>query len=479
MTDARAPLTPTRLAVLLIEDDPVLRRVCAQALALADLPVVAVDSAEAGLRALAGPPDAGAAPGEPLAWGAVVSDVCLPGLDGLALLRRLAQEGPPLPVLLVTGHGDIAMAVAAMRDGAYDFIEKPFTGDRLVDSVGRALDKHRLVLENQALRQRLDALAARPSGATRLLGDAPAMRELRRHIEALAPLDVEVLIYGETGTGKEEVARALHEASGRRGEFVALNCGALPESVFESEIFGHESGAFTGAARRRIGKIEHAQGGTLFLDEIETMPAALQVKLLRVLQQGQVERLGGNQAVPVDCRVVAASKADLKALSDAGPFRADLYYRLHVASLALPPLRQRREDVPLLMGHFMAQAAARYHRPAPGWTAEQMARWLAHDWPGNVRELKNTAHRCCLGLEPGSPAGAAAPPEPGAGAGLAETLERIERQLIEEALAACDGQVSRAAERLQMPRKTLYDKLARMGLPARRPPEAPGTGHAG
>ncbi len=448
------PLSSTAggsLQVLLIEDDAVLRRVCVQALDLADLPGVAVGSAEEGLARLAAPlPDG-------LAWGVVVSDVCLPGLDGRVLLQRLPRQGLSLPVILVTGHGDIAMAVEAMRDGAYDFIEKPFGGDRLVESVRRALDRQRLSLENQDLRARLERLAAGGQGSGRLLGDAPAMRTLRRHIEALAPLDVEVLIQGETGSGKEEVARALHEASGRRGEFVALNCAALPESVFESEVFGHESGAFTGAGRRRIGRIEHAQGGTLFLDEIESMPLSLQVKLLRVLQQGTLERLGSNQIIAVDCRLLAATKVDLLALSETGAFRADLYYRLHVAPLQVPPLRQRREDVPLLLAHFLAEAAARYRRQAPVLSPAQLARWLAHDWPGNVRELKNVAHRLCLGLdEPGETLS-----EPG---GLVHTLDQVERLLIEEALAVCEGQVSRAAERLQLPRKTLYDKLARLGL---------------
>ncbi|NDY90183.1 sigma-54-dependent transcriptional regulator [Ideonella livida] len=464
---------PPPLEVLLVEDDPDVRRTCAQALRLEDLPVVAVADAEAALALLAADPAR--------CWGAVVSDVRLPGQDGMAVLRGLQVQAPGLPVILMTGHGDIAMAVQAMRDGAYDFLEKPFSGDRLADVVRRALDKRRLLLENQALRERLAQVSQQTQDGPALVGQAPAMRALRRHIQALAPLDVEVLLYGETGTGKEEVARALHQASGRRGPFVALNCGALPESVFESEVFGHESGAFTGAARRRIGKIEHAQGGTLFLDEIESMPLALQVKLLRVLQQGVLERLGGNQPVAVDCRIVAASKVDLKAWSDEGRFRADLYYRLHVACLPLPPLRQRREDIPLLMAHFLAQAAARYHLAAvPGWTPAQMARWQAQDWPGNVRELKNTAHRLCLGLEP-----EAEPPAPGPGVGvgegtapsplvpwtgdgLARTLEQVERQLIEAALTACAGQVAAAAERLQLPRKTLYDKMARLGIATRR-----------
>jgi two-component system C4-dicarboxylate transport response regulator DctD len=284
------------------------------------------------------------------------------------------------------------------------------------------------------------------------------MQAVRRLVEALAPTGVDILIHGETGCGKEVVARAIHAASGRRGPFVAINCGALPESVFESEVFGHEAGAFTGAAKRRIGRIEHACGGTLFLDEIESMPLALQVKLLRVLQERVVERLGSNTGIAVDCRVVAATKEDLKVLAEAGRFRADLYYRLHVAILDLPPLRERREDIPLLMGHFLAEAATRYQREAPPWTPEDLARWLAHDWPGNVRELKNTAERWCLGLPDGLG------PQAGADTSLTAQVERAERQAIGAALRHTGGQVAAAAEILRLPRKTLYDKLARLGI---------------
>jgi two-component system C4-dicarboxylate transport response regulator DctD len=284
-------------------------------------------------------------------------------------------------------------------------------------------------------------------------------------VAALAPTDVDILINGETGSGKEVVARAIHSASGRRGPFVAINCAALPESVFESEMFGHEAGAFTGAGKRRIGKIEYAHGGTLFLDEIESMPLNLQVKLLRALQERSIERLGGNAPVAVDCRAVAASKADLKALSEAGQFRADLYYRLNVVSIDLPPLRRRQEDIPLLMGHFLQQAAKRFGREVPAWGPAELARWQAQPWPGNVRELKNAAERFCLGLDQpqaASPAGSA----PGAELPLARRLELAEQGFIEAALAACHGNVALAAERLQLPKKTLYDKLARLQIAA-------------
>jgi two-component system C4-dicarboxylate transport response regulator DctD len=265
--------------------------------------------------------------------------------------------------------------------------------------------------------------------------------------------------------GKEVVARAIHDASGRRGPFVAINCGALLDSVFESELFGHEAGAFTSAGKRRIGRIEYASGGTLFLDEIETMPLNLQVKLLRVLQERSIERLGSNAPIAVDCRVVAASKVNLHAAAEAGQFRQDLFYRLNVVSLDIPPLRQRREDIPLLMAAFLHDAARRYQRPPADWTPADLARWSAHDWPGNVRELKNTAERWALGLPDGLAGGDALPGQTiGPRASLAEQIDQVEKHLIEDALRRCDGQVTRTAEWLGTPRKTLYDKLQRHGI---------------
>nr|WP_295006763.1 sigma-54 dependent transcriptional regulator [uncultured Dechloromonas sp.] len=321
--------------VFLVEDDAAVRKGCEQALSLADIGVRGFADGESMLAALAA--------GNPAL---VVSDVRLPGKDGLELLRDVRRVDRELPVLLMTGHGDVAMAVEAMREGAHDFIEKPFPSERLIAAVRSGMEKRALIVENRLLKERLAGQGE--GGVARLVGQSPAIQRLRQLVGTLAPTGVDILINGETGAGKEVVARAIHDASGRRGAFVAINCGALPETVFESELFGHEAGAFTGAGKRRIGRIEHAGGGTLFLDEIESMPLNLQVKLLRVLQERSVERLGSNAAVHVDCRLVAASKADLKALSDAGQFRADLYYRLNVVSLDLPPLRQRRQDLSLI-----------------------------------------------------------------------------------------------------------------------------------
>jgi len=433
------------IQAFLIEDDAAVRRAAAQAIALAGLQVKSFGAAEPALAQLT---DSFS--------GVVVSDIKLPGRDGLMLLSDVVAIDREIPVILITGHGDITMAVQAMRDGAYDFMEKPFSGDRLVDIVRRGLEKRRLVLENRKLKEQL----AHGIEVT-LIGNTPAIQRVRRLVAALAPTDVDILVHGETGTGKEVVARAIHVTSGRCGPFVAINCGAVPESVFESEVFGHEPGAFTGAVKRRIGKLEYAQGGTLFLDEIESMPLALQVKLLRVLQERVVERLGGNEQIPVTCRVIAATKADLKHLSEGGRFRSDLYYRLNVATIDIPPLRERREDIPMLMAHFLRVATERYHCAAPEWTSENLDQWLAYDWPGNVRELKNVADRFCLGLQTASEGTVSPktdiPP-------LAERVERVERSIIEEALRRAGGQVGRAAENLRIPRKTLYDKLNRFGL---------------
>jgi two-component system C4-dicarboxylate transport response regulator DctD len=430
--------------VFLVEDDAAVRKGCEQALSIADIAVRGFGDAESLLAALPG--------GNPAL---IVTDVRLPGRNGLAVLREVRRLDRDLPVLLMTGHGDVAMAVEAMREGAFDFIEKPFPSERLIASVKSALEKRALIAENRQLRERV--------GASAIIGQSPAIQRIRQLVATLAPTGVDILINGETGAGKEVVARAIHEASGRRGAFVAINCGALPESVFESELFGHEAGAFTGAGKRRIGRIENANGGTLFLDEIESMPLNLQVKLLRVLQERTVERLGSNAAIPVDCRLVAASKADLKALSDTGQFRADLYYRLNVVSLDLPPLRERRDDIPLLMAHFLQEAATRFQRPPATWTPADLARWTAHDWPGNVRELKNVAERWALGL-PDALGTSEASPLPGAS--LADQVDAAERRIIEGALSACEGNVARAAELLQTPKKTLYDKLVRLGVSA-------------
>ena len=436
------------LTVLIVEDDPHVLLGCQQALQLEDIDSEGVGSAEEALARV-----------EADFAGIVVSDIRLPGMDGLQLLAELKRRDPRLPVVLITGHGDIGMAVGAMRDGAYDFIEKPFSPERLVEVVRRALEQRGLAREVNALRRQL---AGRQALEQRIIGRSPAMQQLRELIANVADTGANVLIEGETGTGKELVARCLHDFSRRQGkEFVALNCGGLPESLFESEIFGHEANAFTGAGKRRIGKIEHADGGSLFLDEIESMPLALQIKLLRVLQEHSLERLGSNQPIAVDCRVIAATKADLAELGQRGEFRSDLYYRLNVVSLELPPLRDRREDILLLFEHFLQLAALRFDRALPELDRRTAATLQAHDWPGNVRELRNVAERFALGLPVFKKSDAA--PD-GSGPGFAEAVEAFERNLLGAALERHAGNLSQAAVELGMAKTTLFDKVKKYGL---------------
>jgi len=389
--------------------------------------------------------------------GVIVSDVRMPGMSGLELLNQLQSRDADLPVILLTGHGDVPMAVEAIRDGAYDFLEKPFSPETLMRTLRRALDKRRLVLENRRLHEQADAKAQLDAS---LLGVSPSLQTLRRQVLDLSQLPVNVVIRGETGSGKELVARCLHDFGPRASKpFVALNCAAIPEHLFEAELFGHESGAFTGAQGKRIGKLEYANGGTLFLDEIESMPLAQQVKLLRVLQDQRLERLGSNQSISVDLRIVAATKPDLLDEARAGRFREDLAYRLNVAELRLPPLRERREDIPLLFGHFARAAAQRLGRQPPELSSAQLSHLLSHDWPGNVRELANAAERQTLGLSQGP----AAPPVE-AGQSLAAQQEAFEAQCLRAALTRHKGDIKAVLNELQLPRRTLNEKMQRHGL---------------
>jgi two-component system C4-dicarboxylate transport response regulator DctD len=438
------------MQAILVEDEAALRLATTQTLELGGFTVTACASAEEAGALIQADFD-----------GVIVSDVRLPGRSGLDLLAQVAALDADLPVIMVTGHGDVAMAVGAMRSGAYDFIEKPFGAERLLDAVRRAQDKRSLVLENRKLKT---AWALHPD-TPQLVGHSAAIERLKVLIRNIAPAGVDILINGDTGTGKEVVARLIHAASARKGNFVAINCGALPESVFESEMFGHEAGAFTGAQKRRIGKLEYANGGTLFLDEIESMPMALQVKLLRVLQERRLERLGGNDAIAVNFRVVAASKADLLELSAQGQFREDLYYRIGVATLDLPRLSERSDDIPLLLAHFVQDAAQRYGRDVPAFSGAQMAQWQAARWPGNVRELRNFADRLVLGLVATNTESVA----PAAAGSLPQLVDAFERDRINQALDAAGGNVAQAADQLGIPRKTMYDKLKKYQLtPARK-----------
>jgi DNA-binding NtrC family response regulator len=435
--------------VVLIEDDTDLAAGLQMALEGAGLRVHAFDAVAPALEHIAVQPP-----------NAVLTDLYLgeeDGLTGLDALTRVKSADTTLPVVLMTARGSVTTAVEAIRSGAYDFIEKPFDKGLLLAVINRAVEQNRLTTENRELRQRL----VFASGIERVLvGDSPGMRELRSMVLRVAPTPANVIILGETGAGKEMVARCLHEFSGRSGPFVAINCAAVPETLFESELFGHEAGAFTGAGKQRVGKIEHASGGTLFLDEIEAMPLHLQAKILRVLQERQVERLGGNRLVPVDLRVVAASKVDLKKHSLDDKFRLDLYYRLNVAGVKIPPLRDRREDVPLLLTHFLQDAALRLGQQPVSPSREVQQRMLAYDWPGNVRELRNAAEQLQWGI-PLSIDGECS--ETHAGAAVPHSLEEIllgfERAVLDEALRRNAGSANAVCAELRINNSTLYRKM--------------------
>lgn len=396
--------------------------------------------------------------------GVVISDINMPKTDGHQLMAKIKVIDSAIPTILLTGFGDISMAVKAMRNGAYDFIEKPFNNDDLVDTVKRALENRSLVLENRKLKKEIETHC---SPGPRILGNSENIVQMRNILNQVMDAPADILIDGETGTGKELVARYLHDHSIRRdNNFVALNCGAIPENIIESELFGAEQGAYTGADKKRIGKFEYANGGTLFLDEIESTPMALQIKLLRVLEERKVVRLGANEGVELDVRVIAATKVDLVELCEEGLFRKDLYYRLNLVKVDIPPLRERIEDVPLLFLHFARIASARYKKELISLSQAHKAQLLSYEWPGNVRELRNLAERYILLGE------AAAfnfkentkTSLMNNGMGLTKRVEFFEKFLIEEALANNEGCIKDTMEELKLARKTLYDKMKKYGL---------------
>lgn len=435
--------------VVFIDDDDELRRANVQTLKLQGFTVGAHATARSALPTLHRDFD-----------GVVVTDIRMPDIDGLQLFHRLRDVDPEIPVILITGHGDIATAVQCMHDGAYDFLAKPYSADRLITAITHAAEKRHLVLENRRLREAAFAVEA---DEVPFIGTTPAMQRIKQTLRHIADADVDVLVEGETGTGKEVVATALHRLSRRRHRaLVAINCGALPESVIESELFGHEAGAFTGAQKKRIGRIEHASGGTLFLDEIESMPLAVQVKLLRVLESRQITPLGSNEVRNLDLRVVAATKEDLGSPAIRAKFREDLFYRLNVVTIRIPPLRERRDDIPLLFAHYLGHASRRFHRDIPELPASVNQHVLTHDWPGNVRELAHYAERVVLGVL--NTSASDSPAAASNSQSLPERMEQFEAQLIRDALQAHHGDIKATLESLGIPRKTFYDKLQRHGI---------------
>jgi two-component system response regulator HydG len=389
-------------------------------------------------------------------------DIKMPGMDGMELQARLREADPDLTVIIMTGYASVETAVTALKHGAYDYITKPVDPDELSHLVAKALEHKRARREVVRLRENLQE--AFPS--LELIGKSPAMKKVTELIEMVANTEATVLITGESGTGKEVVARAIHSAGPRRYmPMVTIHCGALTETLLESELFGHEKGAFTGAQFRKKGKFEVADGGTVFLDEISDISLKTQTDLLRVLQEKEIVRVGGNQTVAVDFRCVAATNKNLDALVKAGSFRPDLYYRLHVFCIDLPPLRDRKEDIPLLVNHFLNKFCMATSRSMPGLSSEALEVLMRHDWPGNVRELENAVERALVvgrgsEIRPSDFSFQFQADEPKGG----KTLEDVERVHIERILRETQHNLSRAARILDIDRTTLYNKLRRYGL---------------
>ena len=397
----------------------------------------------------------------------VITDLKMPGsLSGLDLLKQIKHERPETLVLVITAHGTIETAVEAMRLGAHDYISKPVDLEMLRHQVRRAFEHYQLTEENRRLRQRLMAAGEFPE----MVGQSAAMREVFTRIQQVADKEVTVLLQGESGTGKELVARAIHNASPRRkGPFVATNIAALPDTLIESELFGHEKGAFSGAIRQKPGCFEMAQGGTLLLDEVGEMPPKTQVDLLRVLEQREVRRIGGEQLLPVDVRLVAATHQDLEQLVEEGKFRDDLYYRLNVVPLRVPPLRERRDDVPLLVNHFLQQAEQRHGGEPKRMAGAAMRVLCDYSWPGNVRQLRNLMERLVVTVEDSTIHTGDLPPEMRVEPRqIAMTLEaavgEVEKEAILAALNKCNQHRERAAKVLEISVRTLHYKMNRYGL---------------
>jgi len=444
--------TPDSGPILLVDDEAPIRQAVTQWLGLAGFETLVHEQASTAVNTLSVDFP-----------GVVVTDLKMHGLSGMDLLRHAQQIDTELPVIVITGHGDVETAVEAMRLGAYDFIEKPFAPERFLEVVRRACEKRRLVVENRRLRRAVNEQTL----SSRIIGTSKAAETLRGAVAELAGTDVSVVLYGETGVGKDLVARCLHDFGPRqKGNYVAVNCAAVPETMVESEFFGHEAGVLSSTSKARVGKIEHASGGTLFLDEIDNMPLSTQAKLLRALQDRTIERLGSNRAIEVDVRAIAASMVDLRKATAENRFRADLYYRLSVVELTIPPLKDRIEDVPLLFEYFATSAAAMHRREPRPITPSIMNMLMAHAWPGNVRELRNAAERYSLGMPdpllPGDDASAGGP------LSLAQQVDAFERKVIERALAESGGKISAVMEQLDIPRRTLSEKMARFGLDRRR-----------
>ncbi len=423
------------LRVMLVDDDMAFRTALADSFEIAGLDIETFGDGQSALANLSADFP-----------GIVVTDIRMPKIDGHAVMEALLARDPELPVILMTGHGDIGMAVAALKKGAFDFIAKPFAADHMISSVRRALEMRRLVLENRRLRK----AAAEAEQDFPLFGETPVMVRLRETIRQLASVDVDVLIEGETGTGKELVARLLHRWSSRHARgFVAIDCAALPDAIADDVLFGN---------RIQRGRIADADRGTLFLDEIDSMSSSLQGKLLRVVEERELPSTTGEPRA-VNLRIIAAAKGDLEDAVKAGRFRSDLLYRLETVRLRVPPLRERRKDIGLLFSYFLDEAAAQFGQPRPTIDAAVETRLNSDDWPGNVRELRNFAKQVVLGL--GSSPAKEANQLP-----LAEQMDQFEAKVLRETLESLNGDVGEAAKILQLPRRSLYARLQKLGIDA-------------
>ena len=463
LTDARAPASEGR--VLIVDDEPNMRRSTAMILRQAGHPAEEAEDGAVAIQRL-----------EAESFDVVLTDLRMPNRGGIEVLRAAINHAPEVQVIVMTGFGTVESAVEAVRAGACDFLYKPFEAHELLLRVAMAKEKGRLVRQVRYYKAEHQRLSA----SSRLVGQSAAIRAILDKVARVGPTDATVLVTGESGTGKELVASELHEAS-RRSErpFIAVNCAAITETLLESELFGHAKGAFTGAVRARRGMFEEADGGTLFIDEIGETTPGFQAKLLRVLQEGEVRRVGESTSIKVDVRVIAATNQDLRRAIAEKRFREDLYYRLNVVPLRMPPLRERKEDVPLLASHFLARFNER-SRAQKTLAVGAVARLRAHDWPGNVRELQNVIEQAAS-LSPGPEITAAdvllegpAPAPSGAPRRLSDVVEDAERMAIQEAMERCQGDQARVAKELGISATTLWRRMKRLGLSADlQPPAAP------
>ncbi|HQX50110.1 MAG TPA: sigma-54 dependent transcriptional regulator [Planctomycetaceae bacterium] len=465
MTDSKndpADLSTIPVRVLIVDDDEGHAQAVADSLARINCDCKVAGSGELGAQLI-----------HAESWDVVVTDLRMGEVDGLEILRLTKEELPDAEVIVLTGHGSIASAVTAMQHGAYTYLTKPLDIGELRSAVEKASARLRLIRRNAELRRSLDERF----GFEGVIGNSPQMHSIVEILKNVAPTDSTVLIHGENGTGKELVAHALHQNSPRKNKpFVPLNISALPNSILESELFGHEAGSFTGAIGRRIGKFEHANGGTLFLDEVGEMPMDTQVKLLRVLEERKITRLGANDELPINVRLVAATNADLHKLVQDGKFREDLYYRINVVSIHLPPLRDRSGDIPLLMEHFLRDLSKRTGREVQGFSRAARKAFFAYQWPGNIRQLRNTIERMLVLDNDGVLDIDGLPPEiavlvkdqlpdadddipSGADGLIGKSMTEVERYYIQRALDLTDGNREEAAKMLEIGERTLYRKI--------------------